>query len=155
MNSEQVQKEKVTTLKRSRAGYASPITRKLHALESPILDDTEFKQLATSIEGVYSLFTLTHDEFMLTLATDWNEAGKAHELHHKVEAQMKDLYHMIEARKANNELLQFGGSASSSLSGHTCRTVHTSQSRRCTTSSRLIKAKAEQMKKELTLKQLQ
>ena len=95
-----------------------------------MLDDTEFEQLATSIEGVYSSFANTHEELMLTLAFDWEEAEKAQELHHKVEAQMKDLYHMIEleARKADNELVQFGESASSSLSGHTSRTAHKSQS---------------------------
>ena len=152
MNSQQMRKEKVMTLKRSRAEYASAITRKLHTLENPMLDDTEFEQVATSIEGVDSSFATTHNELMLNLAYDWEEAEKARELYRKVEAQMKDLYHMIEARKADNELVQFSESASSSLSGHT---AHSSQSRRSTTSSRLIKARAKQTKKELRLKQLQ
>ena len=151
MNSQQMRKEKITTLKRSRAGYASAITRKLHTLENPMLDDTEFEQVATSIEGVYSSFATTHDELMLNLAYDWEEAEKAGELYRKVEAQMKDLYHMIEARKADSELVRLGESASSSLSGHTAQS---SQSRRSTTSSHLMKAKAEQTK-ELKLKQLQ
>ena len=117
MNSQQMRKEKVTTLKRLRAGYASAITRKLHTLENPMLDDTEFEQVSTSIEGVYSSFATTHDELMLNLAYDWEEAEKARELYRKVEAQMKDLYHMIEDRKADNELVRFGEFASSSLSG--------------------------------------
>ena len=120
-----------------------------------MLNDTEFEQVATSIEGVYSSFITTHNELMLTLAYDWEEAEIAHELYRKVEVQMKDLYHMIEARKADNELVRFGESASSSLLGHTSHTAHSSQSRRSTTSSRLIKAKAEQTKKELKLTQLQ
>ena len=152
MNSQQMRKEKVTNLKRSRAGYASAITRKLHNLENPMLDDTEFEQVATSIKGVYSSFATTHDELMLNLAYDWEEAEKARELYRKVEAQMKDLYSMIEARKADSELVRLGESASSSPSGHT---AHSSQSRRSTTSSRLMKAKAEQTKKELKLKHLQ
>ena len=81
MNSQQMQKEKVTTLKRSRAGYASAITRKLHTLENPMLDDTVFEQVATSIECVYSSFATTHDELMLNLACDWEEAEKARELY--------------------------------------------------------------------------
>ena len=155
MNSQQMQKEKITTLKRSRAGYASAITRKLHNLENPMLDDTEFEQVATSIECVYRSFATTHDELMLNLAYDWEEAEKARELHRKVEAQMNDLYSMIEARKADSELVRLGESASSSLSGQTSHTAHSSQSRRSTTSSCLMKAKAEQTKKELKLKQLQ
>ena len=147
-------KRKTTTLKRSRAGYASAITRKLHTLENLMLDDTEFEQVATSIEGIHSSFATTHDELMLNLAYDWEEAEKARELYRKVEAQMKDLYHMIEARKADSELVRLGESASSSLSGQTSHTAHSSQSRRSTTSSRLMKAKAEQTK-ELKLKQLQ
>ena len=117
-----------------------------------MLDHTEFEQVATFIECVYSSFATTHDELMLNLAYDWEEAEKARELYRKVEAQMKALYHITEARKADSELVQLGESASSSLSGHT---VHSSQSRRSTTSSRLMKAKAEQTKKELILKQLQ
>ena len=147
-------KRKTTTLKRSRAGYASAITRKLHTLENPMLDDTEFEQVATSIEGIHSSFATTHDELMLNLAYDWEEVEKARELYRKVEAQMKDLYHMIEARKADSELVRLGESASSSLSGQTSHTAHSSQSRRSTTSSRLMRAKAEQTK-ELKLKQLQ
>ena len=117
-----------------------------------MLDDTVFEQVATSIKGIHSSFATTHDELMLNMAYDWEEAEKARELYGKVEAQMKDLYHMIEARKADSELVWLGESASSSLSGHT---AHSSQSRRSTTSSRLMKAKAEQTKKELKLKQLQ
>ena len=82
MNSQQMRKEKITTLKRSRAGYASAITRKLHTLENPMLDDTEFEQVATSIEGIHSSFATTHDELMLNLAYDWEEAEKARELYH-------------------------------------------------------------------------
>ena len=119
-----------------------------------MLDDTEFEHVATSIEGIHSSFATTHDELMLNLAYDWEEAEKARELYRKVEAQMKDLYHMIEARKADSELVRLGESASSSLSGQTSHTAHSSQSRRSTTSSRLMKAKAEQTK-ELKLKQLQ
>ena len=120
-----------------------------------MLDDTEFEQVATSIEGIHSSFATTHDELMLNLAYDWEEAEKARELHRKVEAQMNDLYSMIEARKADSELVRLGESASSSLSGQTSHTAHSSQSRRSTTSSCLMKAKAEQTKKELKLKQLQ
>ena len=116
MNSQQMRKEKITTLKRSQAGYAAAITRKLHTLENPMLDDTEFEQVATSIEGIHSSFAITHDELMLNLAYDWEEAEKARELYCEVEAQMKGLYHMIEARKADSELVRLGD-----LPVHHCR----------------------------------